>query len=266
MPRSSKTTRRPDGPWTATWWIRRRNGRTQYRRPTASTSDEDVERASEIDDITDSLRRPDGDVDGEFDALVAELDYSDVDVPVLLAERAEYKDLAQRVQADFDNYRKRSAAQSLAEADRASEGWPRPCCPCSMLPRRRSCDMRMIVGPLLNQMLTELKKHGLESLDLEGKPFDPEFAEAVAHEPGGGGEPMVSEVLRSGSTWKGKVLASRWCRPETESDPGCGPRGGGIDDDVRDVTLSRRATSRTLGCRVDGDGQGDHQGVPQARP
>jgi molecular chaperone GrpE len=180
--------------------------------PAGSTADEDVERASEIDDITDSLRRPDGDVDGEFDALVAELDYSDVDVPVLLAERAEYKDLAQRVQADFDNYRKRSAAQSLAEADRASGRLAE-----ALLPVLDAAEAAFLrhpdeVGPLLYQMLTELKKHGLESLDLEGKPFDPEFAEAVAHEPGGGGEPMVSEVLRSGYTWKGKVLRAAMVR------------------------------------------------------
>jgi molecular chaperone GrpE len=55
-------------------------------------------------------------------------------------------------------------------------------------------------------MLVELKKHGLETLDLENRPFDPEFAEAVAHEPGDGGEPIVVEVLRSGYTWKGKIL------------------------------------------------------------
>jgi molecular chaperone GrpE len=62
------------------------------------------------------------------------------------------------------------------------------------------------VGPLLNQMLLELKKHGLETLDLDGQPFDPEVAEAVAHEPGDGGEPVVAEVLRSGYQWKGKTL------------------------------------------------------------
>jgi len=62
------------------------------------------------------------------------------------------------------------------------------------------------IGPLLNQMLAELKKLGLEHLDLENQPFDPEVAEAVAHEPGGGGEPVVAEVLRSGYTWKGRVL------------------------------------------------------------
>ncbi len=62
------------------------------------------------------------------------------------------------------------------------------------------------VGPLLNQMLVELKRHGLEILELENEPFDPEVAEAVAHEPSEGGQPVVAEVLRSGYTWKGKVL------------------------------------------------------------
>ena len=36
--------------------------------------------------------------------------------------------------------------------------------------------------------------------------LDPEVAEAVAHEPGSGGEPVVAEVLRSGYRWKGKTL------------------------------------------------------------
>ena len=49
-------------------------------------------------------------------------------------------------------------------------------------------------------------------LDLENKPFDPEVAEAVAHEPGDGGEPIVAEVLRSGYTWKGKVLRAAMVR------------------------------------------------------
>jgi molecular chaperone GrpE len=167
--------------------------------------DDVAERASEIDDVTDSIRRPSAATD-DFDAIVGEIDYSDIDVPALLAEREEYKGLAQRVQADFDNYRKRSAAQSLAEADRASGRLAE-----ALLPVLDAAEAAFVrhpdeVGPLLNQMLVELKKHGLEVLDLENKPFDPEFAEAVAHEPGDGGEPVVAEVLRSGYTWKGKVL------------------------------------------------------------
>ena len=158
--------------------------------------DNDAEQAIEIGDVAD---------DG-FDAIVGEIDYSDVDVPALLAEREEYKGIAQRVQADFENFRRRSAAQSLAEADRASGRLAE-----ALLPVLDAAEAAFLrhpeeVGPLLNQMLVELKKHGLEIVDLEGQPFDPEFAEAVAHEPGDGGEPVVSDVLRSGYTWKGKVL------------------------------------------------------------
>jgi molecular chaperone GrpE len=177
---------------------------------TGQPDDDEPERESEIDDVTDSMRRPvgaagSGDVD-DFDAIVGEIDYSDVDVPALLAEREEFKGMAQRVQADFDNYRKRAAAQSLAEADRASGRLAE-----ALLPVLDAAEAAFVrhpdeIGPLLNQMLVELKKHGLETLDLQDQPFDPELAEAVAHEPGDGGEPIVAEVLRSGYTWKGKVL------------------------------------------------------------
>lgn len=154
-------------------------------------------------------RAPSGGAAGElddFDAIVGEIDYTDVDVPALLAEREEFKGMAQRIQADFDNYRKRVAAQSLAETDRAAGRLAE-----ALLPVLDAAEAAFVrhpdeVGPLLNQMLIELKKHGLETLDLADQPFDPEVAEAVAHEPGDGGEPIVSEVLRSGYTWKGKVL------------------------------------------------------------
>jgi len=149
------------------------------------------------------------DVTASFDEIVDDLgdiDYSEVDVAAVLNERDEFKGIAQRVQADFDNFRKRSAAQSMAEADRAAGRLA-----AALLPVLDAAEAAYInhpdeVGPLLNQMLTELKKHGLENLDLEDQPFDPEVAEAVAHEAGGGGEPIVTEVLRSGYLWKGRVL------------------------------------------------------------
>ena len=179
--------------------------------PTGATSEGDdvPERASEIDDITDSMSRPGGD---DFDAIVGDIDFSDVDVPALLAEREEFKGMAQRIQADFDNYRKRVAAQSLADADRASGRLAE-----ALLPVLDAAEAAYVshpdeVGPLLNQMLVELKKHGLETLDLENQPFDPEVAEAVAHETGDGDVPIVAEVLRTSYTWKGKVLRAAMVR------------------------------------------------------
>ena len=51
-------------------------------------------------------------------------------------------------------------------------------------------------------------QQGLEALDLQGKVFDPELAEAVMHEPAdeAGAETVVVEVLRTGYRWKGRVL------------------------------------------------------------
>ena len=43
-------------------------------------------------------------------------------------------------------------------------------------------------------------------VDPIGEVFDPTVAEAVVHEPGDGGDHIVSEVMRPGYTWQGRVL------------------------------------------------------------
>ena len=77
------------------------------------------------------------------------------------------------------------------------------------------------IGPLLNVLLGELRKHGLETLDLDDQPFDPEVADAVAHEPGDGGEVVVAEVLRSGYRWRGKTLRPAMVRTNATDTSRC---------------------------------------------
>jgi molecular chaperone GrpE len=124
----------------------------------------------------------------------------------LVSQRDSYRDVAQRVQADFENYRKRVQAQIRDEADRASSRLAEALLP--VLDASEAAYLRHPdeVGPLLNVLLSELRKQGLETLDLQDKPFDPNVAEAVAHEPGDGGDVVVAEVLRSGYTWNGRTL------------------------------------------------------------
>ena len=192
----------------------------------------DDERGSEVDDYTGEIPRVDtgdtesepvgampsgfgdGDVadvdDVDFDAIVDGLDLDEsaepVDVAALVAERDQYRDTAMRVQADFENFRKRSAVQSAGDVDRATGRLAEAFLP--VLDAAEAAYLRHPdeVGPLLNVLLVELKKQGLEALDLEAQPFDPEVADAVAHEASGGGEVVVAEVLRSGYRWKGKTL------------------------------------------------------------
>jgi len=129
-------------------------------------------------------------------------------VDVLTREVNQFKDTALRLQADFENYRKRVNAQQSAEIERAVGKVIE-----SLLPVLDACEAAFAHGadgvePIWSQLMGVLQKQGLEALDLAGKPFDPALADAVLHEDGEGAEggPVVSDVLRTGYSWKGKTL------------------------------------------------------------
>jgi molecular chaperone GrpE len=121
-------------------------------------------------------------------------------------ERDEFKDIALRVQADFENYRKRAASQMGDELDRALGKLVE-----QLLPVLDACEAAVAHGvegveQVWSSLIGALQKQGLEALDLAGKQFDPALADAVMHEEGDGSEPVVLEVLRTGYRWKGRVL------------------------------------------------------------
>ena len=168
---------------------------------TDADADVESERASEIEDVTSPLDRP---LDPEsVDAAGAAVED---DLIALVSERDQFKDIALRLQADFDNYRKRVAAQQIEAVERGTGRLAE-----ALLPVLDACEAAFVqhpaeIEPLFNLLLSELRKLGLESLNLQDQPFDPAVADAVIHEPGDSGEPVVSEVLRSGYLWKGRVL------------------------------------------------------------
>ena len=128
------------------------------------------------------------------------------DIEALLAERNEFKDIALRLQADFENYKKRMTQMQSDEVARATGRFAE-----SLLPVLDACEAAFVHGadgvePIWSALMGALKAQGLVALDLLNQPFNPELAEAVMTEPGDGGEPIVSEVLRTGYEWKGRVL------------------------------------------------------------
>ena len=148
----------------------------------------------------------------ESDVSITDADIAEIiehDIDALVAERDSFKDIALRLQADFENYRKRVVAQQADEIDRSTgklvEG---------LLPVLDACEAAFAHGatgvePVWSSLLGVLQKQGLEVLNLEGQPVDPATAEAVMHEPSEDGSsdgPVVVEVLRSGYQWKGRVL------------------------------------------------------------
>jgi molecular chaperone GrpE len=140
---------------------------------------------AELADMVDGVSRP---------ATAAEL------------ERDEYRDTLQRVKAEFDNYRKRTAKEAGETRERAAAALV-----VQILPVLDACDAAVLhdatdVGPISKMLLETLAKEGLEPMIPEGQPFDPELHEAVLHEEGDGGESVVTESLRTGYLWKGRVL------------------------------------------------------------
>jgi molecular chaperone GrpE len=128
------------------------------------------------------------------------------DIEALLAERNEFKDIALRLQADFENYKKRMTQTQSDEIARATGRLAE-----SLLPVLDACEAAFAHGaegvePIWSSLMGALKSQGLVAMDLLDQPFNPELAEAVMTEPGDGGEPIVSEVLRTGYEWKGRVL------------------------------------------------------------
>ncbi len=128
------------------------------------------------------------------------------DLAALTAERDQFKDIALRIQADFENYRKRIM--------RAGGRRGRPChgrLVEELLPVLDACEAAFAHGaegvePIWSALIGTLQKQGLEAMDVQGKPFDPAEADAVMHEEGDVDEPIVAEVMRTGYRWKGRVL------------------------------------------------------------
>lgn len=165
--------------------------------------DDDIDddaRASEVEDLTAEIAVATLSDDGLLDAEIID------PIAEAQAERDQFKDIALRLQADFDNYRRRMAQVQTAEVDRATGKMAEALLPVLDAAENAFLQHPAEVEPLFNLLLGELRKQGLESMNLLEQPFDPAHAEAVMHEAGDGGEPIVSEVLRSGYTWKGRVL------------------------------------------------------------
>ena len=150
-------------------------------------------------------------VDGsEPDADVVAEEDIDEDLDLLAAalrERDEYLDALRRLQADFENYKKRVAKQQLDSVAYAAQALVD-----KLLPALDTADLAVAHtdGEELRQVrsafVEALEREGLERIAPEGGPFDPNRHDAVAHEPGDGADQEVAEVLRAGYAWKGRVL------------------------------------------------------------
>jgi molecular chaperone GrpE len=189
------------------------------------------------DPVAGSGREPPASTDEGFDAGSAEVpteEESDLvevedECTRVTAERDEYLDALRRLQAEFENFRKRTLRQQTDLLSRASEAVVE-----RLFPVLDALDLALahvgddeataahLRGALgqINSLLREtLAQEGLERIDAADVPFDPTIHDAVAHIPrdepddvDAGAElpaddgPQVVEVMRTGYRLKGRVL------------------------------------------------------------
>jgi len=141
-------------------------------------------------------------------------------VEAALAERDEYLDSLRRLQAEFENYKKRVSKQQAEQVARAAASLVD-----KLLPVLDALDLAtdhvgdagsdeakalVAASGLLQGVLA---KEGLERISPSGEEFDPNAHEAVGHvpapegiEPTVSGEPRVAQVMRAGYRWHGTVV------------------------------------------------------------
>ena len=133
---------------------------------------------------------------------------------VQISKEAEYLELAQRIKAEFENYKKRTAKESLSSYtngkvaaieellpvidnfDRATEAI-------------RDDDSQLAQGikMVAKQLYDALDKLGVKPIEAKGKKFDPNLHNAVMHSDDDQyGENIVSEEFQKGYMYRDTVV------------------------------------------------------------
>jgi len=175
-----------------------------------------------IDDLADAEvvdgEVVDGPDDGGGDAATDAVEADPLDVA--RAERDEYLDSLRRLQAEFENYKKRVSKQQTEQVARAAASLVDKLLPVldamdlatDHVGDADSAEAQALVAAsgLLHGVLA---KEGLERIDPAGEEFDPTAHEAVGQvpaaddsEPTTSGEPRVAQVMRAGYRWHGTVV------------------------------------------------------------
>jgi len=171
------------------------------------------------DEVVDAEVVDDGPPDAGDAAPATDVTEADP-LEVALAQRDEYLDSLRRLQAEFENYKKRVLKQQAEQVARAAASLVD-----KLLPVLDALDLAtdhvgdadtdeakalVAASGLLQGVLA---KEGLERISPLGEEFDPNAHEAVGQlpaaegaEPTASGEPRVAQVMRAGYRWHGTVV------------------------------------------------------------
>lgn len=145
------------------------------------------------EDIKNAARKEKGasEKDLEIEELLEEIDLLRAEVEQYKKIEEEYTDRIKRLQADYDNYRKRTLKEQLEHIKRANKDLMEKLLTviddfekAIEAAEKVKADKGFLKGFVLiyTKLLDTLKKEGLEVIEPEGEEFDPSICEAVATE------------------------------------------------------------------------------------
>jgi molecular chaperone GrpE len=174
----------------------------------------------EDDEVEDAEILDEAEVSAAVDAAFADAD----PLNLALNQRDEYLDSLRRLQAEFENYKKRVAKQQSDQVAREAASLIAALLPVldtldlatEHIGDEESVDGRALLA-VAGQLHDVLAKEGLERDYPLGEEFDPNAHEAVGHLPdeaaeGGGSsdagsdKQVVGQVMRAGYRWRGAVV------------------------------------------------------------
>ena len=147
----------------------------------------------------------------------------DADLDRARAEAAEYRDHLVRLQAEFENYRKRMTRSQERLVDAELQRFVQRLLEVldefdlALMAAERQPDFeafRKGVELVYVKLAETLRAEGLERIEAEGRAFDPNEHEALMQTGEGEGEPHVAEVFRQGYTLRGTVIRPASVRVE----------------------------------------------------
>ena len=160
------------------------------------------------------------DAASESPAATIETEQSDDDSEGLQADLNRFRDLALRSQADFENYKKRSAREKeeaikyansslleklIAIVDNFELGLE------AARTEGESSPVFSGMSMVLKQLMDFLTDNGLQPIDATGQKFDPNLHEAIAHEP----SDKLPEGVVVRQTRRGYRMKDRLLRPSS---------------------------------------------------
>ena len=152
-----------------------------------------------------------------FAATASEAERSQADDPTagLQADLDRFRDLALRSQADFENYKKRAAREKEDAIKYANRSFLERLVAIidnfelGLEAARGESEQSPIYSGMtlvLKQLNDFLAENGLQPIEAEGKKFDPNLHEAIAHEPSEFPEETVIRQTRRGYRFKDRLL------------------------------------------------------------